>query len=248
MLKIDDKKFYTIGHRGMEVDAVENTLDAFTKTIDLGLDFIELDVQKTQDGEIIIFHDHYLNKKTSLKGKVNQFTLNELKSTYVSTNDRKDKICTLNELIELVLKRKSSINLIIELKASNIEKDVIECIKRYGLENRVIIDSFNIQYVVNCQKLNSDLWYSWLIKPIPSWFLKFKIISIVHRLKKLQITTLSLNRKNITPKIVKYLRKRGFIIFGWGIKKPSDYHILLNSDINGFTAPDPKKLLELLKK
>ncbi|MBN1793993.1 MAG: glycerophosphodiester phosphodiesterase [Candidatus Omnitrophica bacterium] len=59
------KKILTIAHRGASAYAPENTLTAFKKAMELGADFIELDVQATKDSEVVVFHDEaFKNGKT----------------------------------------------------------------------------------------------------------------------------------------------------------------------------------------
>ena len=63
-----DKKFVVLGHRGAPKYFRENTIKSFKEAINQGVDGIELDVQKTQDNEVLIHHDRYLiDKKTKIQ-------------------------------------------------------------------------------------------------------------------------------------------------------------------------------------
>ena len=67
-------------HRGYSGKYPENTMLAFREAEKVGADGIELDVQLTKDGQIVIIHDETLNRTTNGKGYVKDYTLAELKS------------------------------------------------------------------------------------------------------------------------------------------------------------------------
>ena len=68
-----------IAHRGGWGLWPENTLFAFQNAVDLGVDMLELDIRGTKDGHIVVFHDSRLRRTTNGTGRVNEFTLEELK-------------------------------------------------------------------------------------------------------------------------------------------------------------------------
>ena len=67
-------------HRGFSGRYPQNTMLAFRKALESGCDGIELDVQLTKDGEVVIIHDEYLDDLTDFTGNVRDYTLGELKS------------------------------------------------------------------------------------------------------------------------------------------------------------------------
>ena len=76
---------HKIGHRGAKGYATENTLVSFQKAIELGVDGIELDVHLSIDGEIIVIHDDTIDRTTSQKGFVKDFTSTELEILKIPT-------------------------------------------------------------------------------------------------------------------------------------------------------------------
>lgn len=62
-------------HRGASGYAPENTLEAFALAMDIGADGIELDVQMTKDGEVVVIHDETINRVSDGKGRVKDYTL-----------------------------------------------------------------------------------------------------------------------------------------------------------------------------
>jgi glycerophosphoryl diester phosphodiesterase len=67
-----------IAHRGGAGLAAENTLEAFRRSYDLGLRYLETDVRLTSDGHLVAFHDAFLNRVTAASGRVRSRTLSEL--------------------------------------------------------------------------------------------------------------------------------------------------------------------------
>ena len=64
-------------HRGFSGKYPENTMLAFQKAIEVGADGIELDVQLTKDGELVIIHDETIDRTTDGKGYVIDYTYEE---------------------------------------------------------------------------------------------------------------------------------------------------------------------------
>ena len=76
---MDAKKIQVWAHRGASGYAPENTLDAFQKAIDMGADGIELDVQLTKDGKVVVVHDEVIDRVSDGSGLVQDYTYEELK-------------------------------------------------------------------------------------------------------------------------------------------------------------------------
>src|SRR5258708_4724172 len=72
------RKIIVIAHRGANRFAPENTLAAFKKAIELGCDYVELDVRRTKDGKLILMHDRTVDGKTNGHGAVEDMTLDEI--------------------------------------------------------------------------------------------------------------------------------------------------------------------------
>ncbi len=135
-------------HRGASGYMPENTLCAFQKAIDMGADGIELDVQLTKDGQIVVIHDEWIDRTSDGKGWVKDYTLEELrKFNYNKTHPEVEHadIPTMREVFELIKPTNLVIN--IELKTSvvyyPIEEAIVAMTKEFGMEDRVIYSSFS---------------------------------------------------------------------------------------------------------
>ena len=156
-------------HRGFSGKYPENTMLAFRKAVEEGVDGIELDVQLTKDGEVVIIHDETIDRTTDGKGLVVSYTYEELRKFDASFKFRGqcgfNPIPTLREYFELVKDKNLVTN--IELKTGlneyfGIEEKVWELIKEYGLEDRVLISSFNHYSVLRMKSIAPNLKYGLL--------------------------------------------------------------------------------------
>lgn len=155
-----------IAHRGFSSRYPENTLLAFEQAIQIGADGAEFDVQLSADNVPVVFHDESLKRITGDDILVKDLTVRELKTLDVSYRFRGQcpvqRIPTLEEYFSLV-RKKSFLN-IIELKTAifeypGIERQVIEMIDAYKLNDRVVISSFNHYSLLRSKAIAPDLPY-----------------------------------------------------------------------------------------
>jgi len=125
-----------IGHRGARAYEPENTLRSFREAIELGVDAVELDVRKTKDGKVVVIHDAKVDKTTNGKGSVSELTLDEIKQLVA---EKGEKVPTLEEALDF-LDRK--VKIIMELKETGFEEEVLRQIRGRGLGSNVVIVSF----------------------------------------------------------------------------------------------------------
>ena len=146
---MDQEKTKVWAHRGASGYAPENTLDAFRKAVEMGADGIELDVQMTKDGELVVIHDETINRVSNGKGWVKDYTYEELKKfNFNKTHQEytKEEIPTLEQVYLLIKPTNLTIN--VEIKTGivfypGIEERVLELTERLGMKERVIYSSFN---------------------------------------------------------------------------------------------------------
>ena len=138
-------------HRGANEFAPENTLEAFGKAADLGADGVELDVHQTMDHEIVVIHDEKLERTSSGRGFVKNYTLEGLRQFDYAKGTRFEgkahyAIPTLQEVFELL--RPTGLTVNIELKTNvfpypGIEARILRMAEEFGMRERVCYSSFN---------------------------------------------------------------------------------------------------------
>lgn len=148
-------------HRGASEVAPENTLLAFEKAIEMGADGIELDVQMTKDGELVVIHDETINRTSDGKGYVKDYTLDQLQCYNFGKGYTKwAPIPTLRQVYELMQHNDLMLN--IELKNGIIhykgmEEKLLELAKEMRMESRLIYSSFNHQSIVYLKQLQHNI-------------------------------------------------------------------------------------------
>lgn len=243
MLQLDLQKFYTIGHRGMEVNAVENTLDAFKKAIALNLDLVETDVQTTRDNVPLLFHDHFLDRKTTLHGSIHDYNYLDLKDIPVHTAAGSDRLATFEDL--LVLLKPSKVNLLLELKDSFGFPEIKKLISQYDFNERIIVDSFELDSILKFQKLCPNLTYAWLMNVIPFKMGGYPFNRILKILQKHNLSGVSFHMRDLDEKWITRYKNCQKFVFAWGVKSIKFYANVMKFPINGFTAPDPNFLIKI---
>lgn len=153
-------------HRGFSYAAPENTVYAFQAAIDINSDYIELDVQQTKDGQLVIFHDDDMERITGFKGKIGDYTYDELKEISIGKWFRhKDmdfsdaKIMLLADLLELA--RESNTMLNIEIKKSGDPIDTASkaaaMLIEYEMEDMCYITSFERSALKTVKEIEPDI-------------------------------------------------------------------------------------------
>lgn len=108
-----DKQVMVVAHRGDWRNAPENSLQAYKQAIEMGVDVIEIDLNITKDGVVVIMHDDNIDRTTDGKGKPSDYTLEELKKFHLKEGHgviTKHTIPTLEEVMVLA-KGKVLVNL-----------------------------------------------------------------------------------------------------------------------------------------
>jgi len=147
-------------HRGYSSAYPENTMIAFGKALEAGCDGIELDVQLSKDGELVVFHDESVDRTTDGSGLVRELRLAELReldagATFAGGQGR-NPIPSLAEYLDLVGGRDIVTN--IEIKNAiyrypGIEERLATMVRERGMERRVIFSSFNHQSALLIKRL-----------------------------------------------------------------------------------------------
>ncbi|CAM3798970.1 glycerophosphodiester phosphodiesterase [Mesobacillus zeae] len=151
-------------HRGFAASFPENTMKSFTEAQKAGADGIELDVQMTKDGELVVIHDEKVDRTTDGKGYVREYTASDLRKLDARYKfqelHKKEQIPFLEEVLNWLKGNSMVCN--IELKNGvfpykGMEEKVISLIRRNRLENRIILSSFNHYSLVHAFRLSPEI-------------------------------------------------------------------------------------------
>jgi len=130
------RRVLKIGHRGAAGHAPENTLAAIRKGIDLGADFVEIDVRCTADGVLVALHDSSVSRTTNGRGPINRLSLQDVKALNAGMGE---SIPTLEEVLHVVA---GKTGLMLELKIKGMAQETVEAVQHAGFQEPVIYASF----------------------------------------------------------------------------------------------------------
>ena len=125
-----------IGHRGAAGHAPENTLAAVRKGIELGVDFVEIDVRRTADNVPVVLHDATVNRTTNGRGRVEALSLRELKALDAGNGE---PVPTVEDVLRLAAGRAG---VMLELKVAGVAHLTIRAVHKSQFQDPLIYASF----------------------------------------------------------------------------------------------------------
>nr|WP_142826301.1 glycerophosphodiester phosphodiesterase family protein [Planococcus soli] len=164
--KQEQQKMVNIAHRGASGHAPENTMEAFHKGFEMKSDYIEIDVQMTKDGELVVIHDTTVDRTTDGTGKVGDLTFEEIRQldagSWFSEAYAGERVPTFEEVVD---EFRGKVGILIELKAPELYPGVEEKIADALIErnmatpnnNKIIIQSFNHESMKKSKELLPNL-------------------------------------------------------------------------------------------
>lgn len=232
-------------HRGASGYMPENTMEAFELAVEQEADGIELDVQLSRDGELVILHDETLNRVTDGKGMVKDFDLQELKKLHVQTKHTPKgtyRIPTLNEVLDLMKKTDMLVN--IELKNSiwlyeGLEEKVLKLVKEMGMEEQIFYSSFNHYSLIRLKKLNPFVRTGLLFND--GW------IDVAAYGKSLGVTALHPAVYHLQyPDFVKQCREAGLKLNIWTANEPEHIEMVKKAGADAVITNYPDRALRMV--
>lgn len=231
-------------HRGASAYAPENTVEAFALAMEQGADGIELDVQMTKDGQVVVIHDETIDRVSDGTGAVRDYTLEELKKFHFSNhmeNYENAVIPTLKEVLDLI--KSSNMLLNIELKTGiywypNLEEKTMELVKEAGMEDRVIYSSFNHYSIKKILELNPHAECAFLYSDV--------ILNVDKYAKNAGVCGLHPAVYHLKmAEFLKEYQESGLKVRVWTVNKKEDMEIFIKADLEAVITNYPDKALEI---
>ena len=139
------RMFVNYAHRGASEYCPENTLLSFYTGIYMGANGIETDVQLTKDGIPVLFHDDTIARMMGKEGAVADYTYEELRTFPMQTKGKTDYIVTLEQFLSCF--GKMELTFAIELKRAGTEEKTAALIRKFGVEEKCVVTSFQFPYL-----------------------------------------------------------------------------------------------------
>ena len=229
-------KFIVYAHRGASEYCPENTMLSFYTGIFMGANGIETDVQITKDGVLVLFHDDTLARVTGAEGSICDYTYEELLALSVKKNALTDKIPTFEDFLSHFAHR--DITFAIELKVGGIEKAVADMIFKYGIEEKTVVTSFELDYVRNIKKYAPSLKVGYLCSEMSD--------SLIAELLSIGADEICPKGILLTPENVTKCHELGLGVRAWGISNVDIMKTVYDVNADGMTVNFPDRLIEYI--
>jgi glycerophosphoryl diester phosphodiesterase len=262
---IDDHPFFrhdrpvVIAHRGAAGLWPENTLHAFMHAAELGVDVVEMDVQSTRDGHLVVIHDSTVDRSTNGIGSIKDLALAELQKLdagYTWSTDRQQtfpfrgqgiRIPTLAEVFTSL----PHMGMILEIKSSQpaIAIKLGQMIRRYDMTERVLVASFDAEVMQAFRRLYPEIATSGADKEVRRLYtLHLARLSRVYAppMESLDVPQYSDDRYIATRRFVKVAHQRNLHVHVWTVNEPEAMQRLLDHGVDGITTDYPDRLLRIL--
>lgn len=252
-------RLWNIAHRGASGHAPEHTMPAYRLGKEMNGDFIEIDLQMTKDGVLIVMHDEKIDRTTNGSGYVKDLTLAEIKkldagSWFNRAYPEKAQslyeglqVLTLEEVIETFGQGSCYY---IETKAPEIypgmEKELVRLLKKHKLTNqnaKVVIQSFSQDSLLKMNKLAPEI-------PLVQLISYSKPAVITHdELDKIKDYAIGvgINYRKIDRNFVEQVQSHGLLIHLYTVNKRADMERLIEWGVNGMFTNYPDVLEMVLK-
>ena len=217
-----------IAHRGYSGVAPENTLDAFAKAADIGADMIELDVQRSADGELVIFHDTELTRITGQEGLLSDWTYEQLETLDAGNGEH---IPTLSQVLELI--QHTNLGIYLELKdigeADNFAIAVAEMVQNAQMQDRVVFASFNYQYLQQIKEADAN----------NQILCNTKLGDADRLLKEYPADYYGLWMETLTQDTIRKLKESGKKVYVWTVNTAEQMVNVVNLGADGIVTNEP---------
>ncbi len=171
MWEQSENNILVVGHRGAKAFYPENTMLSFQKAIELGVDGIEMDINMTKDGQLVVIHDNTVDRTTNGTGKVVDFTLRELKEldagSHFSSEYAGERIPTFEEFLDLVKNKKLLLNVEIKDYRTCVIDKTIKMLEDYKLTDTYVITCFDADVTTYAHEkygVKTQGFPEWLVK------------------------------------------------------------------------------------
>lgn len=221
-----------IAHRGASFDAPENTLASIGAAIEQGADWVEIDVQETATGEIVVIHDRDLMKLSGQPLGVRDTPLDQLRAVDIGSwkapGFADQRVPLLSEVLELVHDR---VRLNIELKyygaEERLEERVAALVESHDMVDQVILMSLSLDGVKAMKQLR------------PTWTVGLLSSVAVGDVTRLESDFFAVNARFASRSFVQRAHGRDKAVYTWTVNDPAGMSAMMSKGVDGIITDRP---------
>ena len=231
-----------IAHRGASAEAPESTRAAIERAVRLGADMIELDVQMTKDGRLVVFHDTRLDRTTNGRGWLSQWRYRELArldaGAWFAPRFSGERVLLLSQVLRLV-PRSSQLNLELKRTARKaaVVHRVVRCVSRTGAVRRVLVSSFDAGLVKRMKAAHPRIARALLCRR--------RATRALRRAIALECVAVHPHASLVTPALVAQAHRAGLRVHAWTVDRLSEARRLIRMGVDGLVTNRPDRLRAL---
>lgn len=228
----DEGNIKIIAHRGASALEPENTIPSFNRAASIGAWGVETDIYVLNDGNIVVFHDPDVERMTNGIGEIKNMNLLEVKALNIDSgnnvhNYNNLKIPTLDEYLNCCVENK--VTPVIEFKLVNVEKikEIVDKIKKYGLEDNTIIISTSYEWIKYIREYSDKIHFQ---------YLGDITIENINLLKKYGNYGIDIKIDKITKDKIDLAHLNGAKVNVWTVNNKKDINRLINMGVDMITS------------
>ena len=245
-----------VGHRGSglrstDTDAnsntrlIGNTRETIENAITANVDWIEIDIRKSRDNVLVVFHDHELDATTNLEGTVESKNWKELRDCEVST-DPKGKILSLKDVLGTANEFQAKTrNWILDIKEAGIAGEVISVLENSGIDKDQIIIFGDHDILRSFQGKDYRLGYTTLFGKHVHMF--FSMDDVYDRCKSLSCNLLVVPIVFVTPSLASSAKEQGIDVWSYDSNDPRDLKYCAECGVKGIIVDTPAEAMSQFK-
>ena len=231
------KRILVIAHRGAHQHAPENSLRAIQTAIEIGCDYVEVDVRTTTDGKLVVMHDSTVDRTTDGTGRVDRLSLAEIRKLRFGSKWPSERVPTFEEVLAACQDR---IKVYIDHKDAS-PAEVLQLVRKYKMLSDIVVYS-NFKVLREYKKLDSGVW---ITTPHPETIAQIEKLVI-----DLKPDTFNGNIPDWTAEQVRVAHDAGVQI--WADNPPildneAGIRAAVEAGIDAIQTDHPKRVIALLK-
>ncbi len=234
-------------HRGRSGVAPENTMAAFEAAIEVGADFLELDVRRTADGEIVCIHDAKVDRTADGAGAVAEMTLDAIRAldagSWKDAEYAGERIPILSEVLARIAPR---LVVDIEIKDRGIADQVVEIIRAADAVRRVTVVSFEPGDLRAAKDAEPGLACG-LITMGPAAETPEEMGALISSVLECGANFVSCVHQKTTEALVRECRLAGLAIMAWTGDEPEDIRRMIDLQVDAVVSNYPERALSLVE-
>jgi len=228
-----------IAHRGASGTRPENTLVSFRHAEALGAHMVELDVQLSRDGAVVVIHDWTLGRTAGARGRVASRTLEELQKldagAWFAPDYRGERIPTLQQVLDAI-----ALPINVELKArgeDGLEARVFDVVEAAGAGSRVVYSSFHPESLVRLRQRSPSAAIAVLTS-------ERRLARALRLAGRVGATALHIRKDGVAPGEVRTAAAQGLQIRAWTVNDPEEFARLEEAGVSGVFTDFPERFLQ----